>query len=127
MKINFQNKKALIRVDFNVPLDKDYKITDDTRIREALPTIRHILDNGGSAILMSHLGRPLQKLNADGTINREKFTLKHLVAHLRRKLKTRVHFADDCVGKSAVKKAAALKPGEVLLPKHSASHRKSVA
>ncbi|MFN0016514.1 MAG: phosphoglycerate kinase [Saprospiraceae bacterium] len=115
MKINFQNKKALVRVDFNVPLDKDYKITDDTRIREALPTLRHILDNGGSVILMSHLGRPLQKLNADGSINREKFTLKHLVPHLRRKLKTRIHFADDCVGKNAVKKAAALKPGEVLL------------
>ncbi len=115
MNINFKDKKALVRVDFNVPLDKEYKITDDTRIREALPTIRHILDQGGSAILMSHLGRPLQKLNADGTINREKFTLEHLVKHLRKKLKARVHFADDCIGKSAVKKAAALKPGEVLL------------
>ncbi len=115
MKINFKNKKALVRVDFNVPLDASYKITDDTRIREALPTIRQILDEGGSAILMSHMGRPLQKLKEDGTINREKFTLKHLVSHLRRKLKTRVHFADDCAGKSASKKAAALKPGEVLL------------
>ncbi|MBK8967638.1 MAG: phosphoglycerate kinase [Saprospiraceae bacterium] len=115
MKIKFKNKKALVRVDFNVPLDASYKITDDTRIREALPTIRQILDEGGSAILMSHMGRPLQKLKEDGTINREKFTLKHLVSHLRRKLKTRVHFADDCVGKTATKKAAALKPGEVLL------------
>ncbi|MBK8554895.1 MAG: phosphoglycerate kinase [Lewinellaceae bacterium] len=115
MNINFKVKKALVRVDFNVPLDKQYKITDDTRIREALPTIRHILDQGGSCILMSHLGRPLEKRNADGSINREKFTLKHLVAHLRRKLKTKVHFADDCIGKQAVKKAAALLPGEVLL------------
>ncbi|MCB9356107.1 MAG: phosphoglycerate kinase [Lewinellaceae bacterium] len=115
MDINFKDKKALVRVDFNVPLDKEYKITDDTRIREAVPTIRYILDQGGAAILMSHLGRPLSKLNEDGTVNREKFTLKHLVSHLRRKLKARVHFADDCVGKSAVKKAAALKPGEVLL------------
>lgn len=115
MSIIFTNKKALVRVDFNVPLDKAYNITDDTRIREAIPTIRQILDQGGSAILMSHLGRPLEKLNADGTINREKFTLNHLVKHLRKKLKTKVHFADDCVGKSAVKKAAALKPGEVLL------------
>ncbi|MCB9316428.1 MAG: phosphoglycerate kinase [Lewinellaceae bacterium] len=115
MKINFKNKKALVRVDFNVPLDANYKITDDTRIREALPTIRQILDEGGSAILMSHMGRPLQKLKEDGTINREKFTLNHLVQHLRRKLKARVHFADDCVGKTATKKAAALKPGEVLL------------
>lgn len=115
MKINFKNKKALVRVDFNVPLDKEFRITDDTRIREALPTLRHILDEGGSIILMSHLGRPLEKLNADGTINKQKFTLKHLVSHLRRKLKAKVHFADDCVGKQAAKKAAALQPGEVLL------------
>jgi len=115
MNINFKDQKALVRVDFNVPLDKQYNITDDTRIREALPTIQHILAQGGSAILMSHLGRPLEKLNADGTINKEKFTLNHLVKHLKKKLKTKVHFADDCIGKSAVKKAAALKPGEVLL------------
>lgn len=115
MNINFKGKKALVRVDFNVPLDKEYKITDDTRIREALPTIQKILQQGGSAILMSHLGRPLDKLNADGTINRTKFTLQHLVKHLRKKLKTKVHFADDCVGKSAVRKAAALPAGEVLL------------
>lgn len=115
MQLNFKDKKALIRVDFNVPLDKQYNITDDTRIREALPTIQHILKEGGAVILMSHLGRPLEKRNADGSINREKFTLQHLVKHLRKKLKTKVHFADDCVGKSAVKKAAALKAGEVLL------------
>ncbi|MCC6459668.1 MAG: phosphoglycerate kinase [Saprospiraceae bacterium] len=115
MTINFKDKKALVRVDFNVPLDKAFNITDDTRIREAVPTIRQILDAGGSAILMSHLGRPLAKLNADGSVDRQKFTLEHLVKHLRKKLKARVHFADDCVGKSAVKKAAALKPGEVLL------------
>ena len=70
MKINFKGKKALIRVDFNVPLDKQYNITDDTRIREALPTIHHILKEGGAVILMSHLGRPLEKRNADGKINR---------------------------------------------------------
>jgi phosphoglycerate kinase len=115
MNLQFKDKKALVRVDFNVPLDKQYNITDDTRIREALPTIRHILAQGGSVILMSHLGRPLEKLNADGSINREKFTLQHLVKHLKKKLKVKVQFADDCIGKSAVKKAAALKPGEVLL------------
>jgi phosphoglycerate kinase len=115
MQINFKDQKALVRVDFNVPLDKQYNITDDTRIREALPTIQKILSDGGSAILMSHLGRPLEKPNADGSINKEKFTLNHLVKHLKKKLKVKVHFADDCVGKSAVKKAAALKPGEVLL------------
>ncbi|MFM8490019.1 MAG: phosphoglycerate kinase, partial [Bacteroidota bacterium] len=84
-------------------------------IREAIPTLRHILDQGGSVILMSHLGRPLDNLNADGTIKKEKFTLQHLVKHLKKKLKAKVHFADDCVGKQAVKKAAALKSGEVLL------------
>ena len=115
MNLQFKAKKALIRVDFNVPLDKQYNITDDTRIREALPTVQHILAQGGSVILMSHLGRPLEKLNADGSINREKFTLNHLVKHLKKKLKTKVYFADDTVGKMAVKKAAALKPGEVLL------------
>jgi phosphoglycerate kinase len=115
MTINFSGKKALVRVDFNVPLDKQYNITDDTRIREALPTIQHILKEGGAVILMSHLGRPLEKPNADGSINKEKFTLQHLVKHLKKKLKVKVQFADDCVGKSAVKKAAALKPGEVLL------------
>jgi phosphoglycerate kinase len=122
MKINFKNKKALVRVDFNVPLDKQYNITDDTRIREALPTIKHILEQGGSAILMSHLGRPLEKPNADGSINREKFTLNHLTKHLKKKLKCKVHFADDCVGKQAAKKAAALKPGEVLLLENTRFH-----
>jgi phosphoglycerate kinase len=115
MKLDFKDKKALVRVDFNVPLDKQYKITDDTRIREALPTLQHILDQGGAVIIMSHLGRPLEKKNEDGSINREKFTLQHLVKHLKKKLKTKVHFADDCIGKQAVKKSAALKPGEVLL------------
>jgi len=115
MKLNFKDKKALIRVDFNVPLDKEFNITDDTRIREALPTIKHILDQGGAVILMSHLGRPLEKPNADGSINKLKFTLQHLVKYLKKKLKVKVQFADDCVGKTAVKKAAALKPGEVLL------------
>ena len=115
MRLSFQNKKALVRVDFNVPLDKQYNITDDTRIREALPTIQHILQDGGAVILMSHLGRPLEKTNPDGSINKEKFTLNHLTKYLKKKLKTKVHFADDCIGKSAVKKAAALKAGEVLL------------
>jgi len=115
MKLNFKDKKALVRVDFNVPLDKAYNITDDTRIREALPTVQHILAQGGSVILMSHLGRPLEKLNPDGSINREKFTLQHLVKYLNKKLKTKVYFAGDTVGTMAVKKTGALKPGEVLL------------
>jgi phosphoglycerate kinase len=115
MKINFNGKKALVRVDFNVPLDKAYQITDDTRIREAIPTIKYILDQGGAVILMSHLGRPLEKPNADGSVNREKFTLNHLTKHLKKKLKTKVTFVPDCIGKTVAKKAAALQPGEVLL------------
>jgi phosphoglycerate kinase len=115
VNINFAGKKALIRVDFNVPLDKQYNITDDTRIREALPTLRTILEQGGACILMSHLGRPLEKTNPDGSINREKFTLRHLVGYLQNALQTTVHFADDCVGESASTLSAVLQPGEVLL------------
>lgn len=106
---NFAGQKALIRVDFNVPLNDKYEITDDTRMRAAIPTIQKILKDGGSAILMSHLGRP-----KDGPT--EKYSLKHLIAHLGELLGgTKVHFADDCIGESAVNAAAALKPGEVLL------------
>jgi phosphoglycerate kinase len=115
MNINFNQKKALVRVDFNVPLDKEYNITDDTRMREALPTIQKILNDGGSAILMSHLGRPLQKLKEDGTINVEKFTLRHLVGHLSKLLNTTVKFCPETVGETATQMAAALQPGEVLI------------
>ena len=82
MTIDYKGKKALIRVDFNVPLDAEYNITDDTRMQKALPTLKHILEEGGALIVMSHLGRPMKKKNEDGSINVEKFTLKHLVAHL---------------------------------------------
>jgi len=105
---NFSGQKALIRVDFNVPLDKEYKITDDTRIRAAIPTIQKILKDGGSVILMSHLGRP-----KEGPA--EKYSLKHLVPHLTEVLKTEVKFADDCIGESAKSMAASLQPGEILL------------
>lgn len=115
MNIDFKNKKALIRVDFNVPLNDKFEITDDTRIQAALPTIRHILDNGGAVILMSHLGRPQKKLNADGTINRKKFTLQHLVAHLSDLLNTKVVFSPETVGTQSQKLAEQLQSGEVLL------------
>jgi len=106
---NFANEKALIRVDFNVPLDKQTQaITDDTRIRAALPTIKKILGDGGSVILMSHLGRPKEGPE-------EKSSLKHLTKHISELLGVDVQFADDCIGQQAVDKAAALKPGEVLL------------
>ncbi len=105
---NFSGKKVLIRVDFNVPLDKDFNITDDSRISAAVPTIKKILADGGSIILMSHLGRP------KGTPT-EKYSLKHLVAHISELIGTDVQFAKDCIGEEAVQKAAALKSGEVLL------------
>ena len=105
---NFKGKKALIRVDFNVPLDKEYNITDDTRMRAAVPTIKKILADGGSVILMSHLGRPKEGPT-------EKYSLKHLLKHLSDLLGTNVQFANDCIGEEAYQKAQALKPGEVLL------------
>ncbi len=105
---NFTGKKALIRVDFNVPLNDQFEITDSTRIDAALPTIRKILDNGGSVILMSHLGRPK-------TGPEDKFSLKHLLPYLSKQLGIKVQFADDCIGAQAREKAANLKSGEVLL------------
>jgi phosphoglycerate kinase len=105
---NFKDKKALIRVDYNVPLDDKYQITDTNRIDATLPTIRKIVADGGSVILMSHLGRP--KGGPE-----EKFSLKHLVPYLSEKLKLPVKFVDDCIGKSAVDLSAGLKPGEILL------------
>src|SRR4051812_42586314 len=113
---NFSGQKVLVRVDFNVPLDKKtLAVTDDSRIRAAIPTIQKILNDGGSAILMSHLGRPLKKLKEDGTIDYEKHSLKHILNRLSSFLKRTVKFADDCIGQSAKDSAAALKPGEVLL------------
>jgi phosphoglycerate kinase len=91
--INFKNKRALIRVDFNVPFDKNFNITDDTRIKSSLPTIRKVLEDGGSVVLMSHLGRPLKKLKEDGTIDVSKFTLHHVVKHLSDLLHRNIKFA----------------------------------
>ena len=105
---NFNGKKALIRVDFNVPLNSDFQITDDTRIKAAIPTIKKILADGGAVILMSHLGRPK-------TGPEEKFSLKHLVGDLSERLGTEVKFADDCVGAEANKLSGNLQSGEVLL------------
>lgn len=113
--MNFQNKKVLVRVDFNVPLDKDYNITDDTRIQAALPTIQQLLSNGNAVILMSHLGRPLKKLKDDGSVDVEKFTLRHIVAYLSKVLGREVQFAEDCGGATSQALAAGLKAGDVLL------------
>lgn len=105
---DFKDKKALVRVDFNVPLDKDFNITDDKRMRAALPTITKILNDGGAVILMSHLGRP-----KGGPENQ--FSLKHILGDLSRMLDLEVKFADDCIGASAVDAARNLVPGQVLL------------
>src|SRR3954466_16299714 len=106
---NFKDQKALIRVDFNVPLNEKYEITDNTRIKAAIPTIRKILDDGGSMSLMSHLGRP-----KDGPT--DKYSLKHLVIHLRKLLEgTTVKFATDSTGTVAEQAASHLQAGEVLL------------
>ena len=102
---DFAGKKAIVRVDFNVPLDENFNITDDTRIRAAIPTLKKVLEKGGSLIIMSHLGRP-KGVDA-------KFSLKHIVDHVSEKLGAPVQFAPDC--QKADEQAAALKPGEVLL------------
>ncbi len=106
--LSFAGKKALIRVDFNVPLNDDFSVSDDTRIQAAVPTIKKILSDGGAAILMSHLGRP--KGGPE-----DKFSLKHILSAVEAALGTPVQFASDCIGAEAESKAAALKPGEVLL------------
>jgi phosphoglycerate kinase len=107
-QIKFTGKKALIRVDFNVPLDENNNITDDNRLTAAIPTIKKILNDGGAVILMSHLGRPKNGPN-------EKDSLKHVIPHLSDLLGQQVQFADDCIGEQAIAKAKALSNGEVLL------------
>lgn len=106
---DFAGKRALIRVDFNVPLNKEtFEVTDDTRIRAAVPTIKHILDQGGSVALMSHLGRP-----TGGYENR--FSLEHIVNHVSKVIGVPVNFAGDCIGDQAFEMSKNLKPGEVMM------------
>lgn len=105
--IDFKDKKAIVRVDFNVPLNDKFQITDDTRIKAALPTVNYILDHGGSVILMSHLGRPK---GVDS-----KFSLNHIVDHLSKLLGRPVIFVNDCMGIEAWEKARKLQPGDVML------------
>lgn len=110
----FEGKRALIRVDFNVPI-KEGKITDDTRIMAALPTIQKVLDDGGSVVVMSHWGRPLKDIEKKPHLTLKDFTLKPVADHLAQKLGKEVMFAEDCIGADAQQKAANLKPGHVLL------------
>ncbi|MEK0421121.1 MAG: phosphoglycerate kinase, partial [Bacteroidota bacterium] len=107
-QFNFKGEKVLIRVDFNVPLNADFQITDDSRITATLPTLNKILGDGGSVILMSHLGRPK-------TGPEDKFSLRHILPHLGQLLGKNVKFAPDCIGSEATELAASLGAGEVLL------------
>ena len=104
---NFENKKALIRVDFNVPLNDQYEVTDDTRIEAAKPTIIKVLEDGGSAVLMSHLGRPKGK--------QDEFSLNHIIDKVSDILGVQVKFVEDCIGQTAEEASANLEPGEVIL------------
>lgn len=104
---NITGKRVLVRVDFNVPLD-DGVVTDDRRVREAVPTIQHILDQGGSAVLMSHMGRPKEGPEAQ-------FSLKQVISTLQKYVKAEILFADDCIGEEAFAKSAELEPGQILL------------
>jgi phosphoglycerate kinase len=106
--ISFAGKRALIRVDFNVPLNDQFEITDETRINAAIPSIKKIMSDGGSVVLMSHLGRPKNGPE-------DKFSLRYLVPNLSQKLGVEVKFADDCIGKKSVELSNSLKGGEVLL------------
>jgi len=105
---NFSGKKAIVRVDFNVPFNEKFEITDDTRIRAALPTLKKIIADGGSVVVMSHLGRPKGKINPD-------FSMKHVQGRLSKLLGVDVIFAKDSVGPDAKEKASALQPGQVLM------------
>ncbi len=114
-QFNFEGKRALVRVDFNVPLDKQFNVTDDSRIRAEIPTIKKILSDGGSVVLMSHLGRPLKKLNEDGSVNYEKHTLRNVVKTTSELLGTAVKFVSDCISDEAFRQSNNLQAGEVLL------------
>ncbi|HBO30972.1 MAG TPA: phosphoglycerate kinase [Leeuwenhoekiella sp.] len=116
---NFENKKALIRVDFNVPLDDNHLVTDTTRIEAAKPTILKVLEDGGSAILMSHLGRPKN--------NEPEFSLKHIVAKVSEIIGVQVKFVENCVGAAAEKAASELEPGEILLLENLRYHDEETA
>ncbi|MEO6820785.1 MAG: phosphoglycerate kinase [Ginsengibacter sp.] len=114
---NFKEEKALIRVDFNVPVDDNFKITDDTRMKAAIPTIKKVLNDGGSVILMTHFGRP-----KDGP--EEKYSLEHIFPHLQELLPgVSVLFAGDCIGNEVMEKAKALQPGQVLLLENLRFHK----
>ena len=104
---NFTGKRAIVRVDFNVPLNAQFEVTDNTRIRAAIPTLKKVLDGGGALVIMSHLGRPKK--------SEDKYSLRHIIPEVEKLLGTKVLFAPDCMGEQAAEMAAALKSGQVLL------------
>jgi len=114
-RLDVRGKRVLVRVDFNVPLDKEYHVTDDTRIREAMPTIRHLVDGGARVILMAHFGRPLAKLLPDGQLDRKKFSLRNVMPALDALLGKPAFFCDETVGPAAQAAVDAMAPGDVLL------------
>lgn len=113
--LDVAGKKVLVRVDFNVPLDDEKKITDDTRIVKAIPTLQYLLEQGAAVILMSHLGRPQKKKNEDGTVNKEAYSLEPVVTTLEDHVGCQVKFVPDTIGEEAVAAAAAIEPGQIVL------------
>lgn len=113
--LDLSGKKVLVRVDFNVPLDENMQITDDTRIAKAAPTITHLLEHGAGVILMSHLGRPQKKKKEDGSLDKDKFSLAPVISTLEDHVGCQVQFVQDTIGEEAQAAAAALEPGQILL------------
>src|SRR5687767_14342415 len=113
--LDVAGKPVLVRVDFNVLLDKDFRVTDDTRLRGAVPTIQMLADKGAKIILLSHFDRPLKKLLADGNIDRQKFTLKHLVEPSSKLLNKDVRFSEHTIGDEVKQLSSEMQNGEILL------------
>ena len=114
-ELDIKDKTVLVRVDFNVPIDEDGKVTDDTRIEKAAPTIRYLLEEGAAVVLMSHLGRPQKDKLEDGTVDKESFTLRPIIPTLEDHIGCQVIFVEDTIGDDAQAAVAALEPGQVLL------------
>lgn len=120
--LQVKGKKVIVRVDFNVPLDEQYRVTDDTRLRGAVPTIKSLADRGAIVILLSHFDRPLKKLLPSGEIDRQKFTLQHLTDELSKLISKEVHFFPEVVGEAVVQKINSLRDGDIILLENTRFH-----
>ncbi|MDQ3017576.1 MAG: phosphoglycerate kinase, partial [Bacteroidota bacterium] len=120
--LDVRGQRVIVRVDFNVPLDKEYNVTDDTRIRGALPTIKSLSERGARIILLSHFDRPLKNLLSDGSIDRNKFTLRHVLTHLSELLDHAVLFSEETIGTAALQKVNALNDGDIILLENTRFH-----